>query len=573
MANLYDKIRKKKKENLEEVYRNLSKPKSMAESVAKFKNVNSSSAYGGGDALANPQAAIKGGANIESQAKNKAEDQGKCVQGFIVGGPNNGEECSDKPKLSTLKDKINESVSNAKERLGELTESRDDVNQDMEEGDKKLFGKQKGGSKIGNLLRSVVGESGIKKMMDPSPFKTNGPNGAKGDDALANLENDEGGGEGMGTSSGTVNIGGVQYEYDVSGDASSFDIPKGGCPKGTVEQGGKCVTVTEVDPNAGNMPDAEWTKFCQENPCNAACNKQFGQCNQEPEQNQTCAEKYGENFKEVNGKCVDITADADLKKKQEEVKVPGETSNNLTFGTQLLTNWGQNLLEGRQGRRESKDMREDKRSFTKNEQKLYNEARKSLRKSGNLPGRADQVSRQEAIYNEMNRLNRMTEVDGKMVENPSGEDGDNRNIKRDFGGQGFDVGDGKMSVGEIARDVRTGRLSYDSDDIQNLPYEVKEKIRDLSDNQGRTGTSQYSEDTSELRDVKADGEDDYQSEEEAKRALEEKKRRELEEQNSAMDKRFSKNKPANIKFGLGESIMQKKSGFKMKRGKLTRPGY
>ena len=165
MANLYDKIRKKKKENLEEMYKNLSKPKSMAESVAKFKNVDSSTAYGGGDALANPQAAIKGGANIESQAKNKAEDQGKCVQGFIVGGPNNGEECSDKPKLSSLKDKVNESVSNAKERIGELTESRDDVNQDMEEGDKKLFGKQKGGSKIGNLLRSVVGESGIKKMM------------------------------------------------------------------------------------------------------------------------------------------------------------------------------------------------------------------------------------------------------------------------------------------------------------------------------------------------------------------------------------------------------------------------
>ena len=546
MANLYDKIRKKKKENLEEVYRNLSKPKSMAESVAKFKNVNSSTAYGGGDALANPQAAIKGGANIESQAKNKAEDQGKCVQGFIVGGPNNGEECSDKPKLSTLKDKINESVSNAKERLGELTESRDDVNQDMEEGDRKLFGKQKGGSKIGNLLRSVVGESGIKKMMDPSPFKTNGPNGAKGDDALANLENDEGsgnGGDGMGTSEGTVNIGGVQYEYNVDGDASSFDIPKGGCPKGTVEQGGKCVTVT--DPGDGKKAsNEEWLKICEENPCIDACNKQFGKCNQEPEQNQTCAEKYGENFKEVNGKCVDITADADLKKKQEEVEVPGETSNNLTFGTQLLTNWGQNLLEGRQGRRESKDMREDKRSFTKNEQKLYNEARKKLRKSGDLPGRADQVSRQEAIYNEMNRMNEEAGVDKR------------------YGGQGFDVGDGKMSVGEIARDVRTGRLSYDSDDIQNLPYEVKEKIRDLSDNQGRTGTSQYSEETSELRDVKADGEDDYQTEEEAKRALEEKKRRELEQQNSAADKKlFGKNKPGY------------KSGFKMKRGKLTRPGY
>ena len=224
-----------------------------------------------------------------------------------------------------------------------------------------------------------------------------------------------------------------------------------------------------------------------------------------------------------------------------------------------MTNWGQNLLEGRQGRRDSKDMREDKRSFTKNEQELYDQARKSLRKSGNLPGRADQVSRQEAIYNEMNRLNTLDD-DGKPNVVKEGED--NRNIARDFGGQGFDVGGGKMSVGEIARDIRTGKLSYDSDDIQDLPYEVKEKIRDLSDNQGRTGESQYSEETSEMRDVKATGDDDYETEEEAKRALEEKKRRELENQNSAADKKlFGKNKPGY------------KSGFKMKRGKLTRPGY
>ena len=58
------------------------------------KNVIEGNIIKNKEALANPQAAIKGGANIESQAKNKAEDQGKCVQGFIVGGPNNGEECS-----------------------------------------------------------------------------------------------------------------------------------------------------------------------------------------------------------------------------------------------------------------------------------------------------------------------------------------------------------------------------------------------------------------------------------------------------------------------------------------------
>ena len=65
MANLYDKIRKKKKENLEKIYKDLSAPKSMAESVAKFKSIDSSAAYGGGKAAANIQAAIGEGAKAK----------------------------------------------------------------------------------------------------------------------------------------------------------------------------------------------------------------------------------------------------------------------------------------------------------------------------------------------------------------------------------------------------------------------------------------------------------------------------------------------------------------------------
>lgn len=538
MAGLYDKIRKKKKENLEAIYK-ADQPKSMAEAVAKFKNVDSKAAYGGGEALADPAAAVQGGDAIKSKSKSKSEPCEE-VDGVLM-NTETGEPCV-----------------SPKDKLEDMTESRDDVNPDADEDGGGLFGRKKGGTKVGNFLRSVVGKKSYE-LMNASPFHNEKDNG-EGDA----LENTEGGG---GTSKGIVNIGGVQYDFKVKGGAQTFDIPTGGCPEGSVEQNGKCVTVTEIDPDAGNMPDDKWIKFCEENPCNAACNKQYGQCTQEPEKNQTCAEKYGPNFKEVNGKCVDITANAELQKKQEEVTNPAETSNNLTWGTQLLNNWGQNLLEGSQDRRDSKDIREDKRSFTKNEQDLYNEARKSLRKSGNLPGRGDQVSRQEAIYNEMNRLQEQ-----KFKDDPANKDKEYIPEKT-YGGQGFDVGGSKMSVGEIARDIRTGRLKYDSDDIQNLPYEVKEKIRDLSDNRGRTGESQYSEETSEMRDLKATGDDDYASEEEAKKALEEKKRKELEEQNSVAGKLFSPNKPANIKFGIGESIMKKKSGFSLKRGKLNRPGY
>ena len=68
MAGLYDKIRKKKKQNLEAIYK-ADQPKSMAEAVAKFKNVNSEAAYGGGEALADPAAAVQGGKAIKSKSK------------------------------------------------------------------------------------------------------------------------------------------------------------------------------------------------------------------------------------------------------------------------------------------------------------------------------------------------------------------------------------------------------------------------------------------------------------------------------------------------------------------------
>ena len=550
MAGLYDKIRKKKKENLEALYMQ-DNAKSMAEAVAKFTNVDSKAAYGGGEALADPAAAVGGGNSIKQSAKSEVECEE--VDGVLM-NKETGEPCGT-------------------DKLDDMTKSRDDINPDADEDGGGLFGKKKGGTKVGNFLRSIVGKKSYE-MMDATPFKNNG-----GDDD--NLENDEGGDGGMGTSKGTVNIGGTLYNIGVTpGSQNTVEPVDGKCPPGmTLGSDGICVTETEVDPNAGKAPDDEWIKTCQENPCLAPCHAQFGQCKEEPKGGK-CPDGSAPG---PDGKCTTgDPADANLDKLTEEVENPAESSNNLTFGTQLLTNWGQNLLEGSQGRRDSKDMREDKRGFTPKEQELYNQARKSLRKSGDLPGRADQVARQRAIYNEMNRLNRMSEVDGKMVENPSGEGVDNRNIKRDFGGQGFEVGGSNMTVTEIARDIRTGRLKYDSEDIQNLPYEVKEKIRDISDNQGRTGTNQYSEKTSETVDQTGPGSfDDIIPQEIKDKGPEAVKKWSIENADkfpggkSPFDRMFATMKrPANIKFGLGESIMKKKPNhFNMKRGKLNRPGY
>ena len=387
--------------------------------------------------------------------------------------------------------------------------------------------------------------------MNASPFHDEEDNG-EGDP----LENNEGGG---GTSKGTVSINDELYNIDINaGTTGSSTDPEGGnCPPGMVlGEDGICVIETEVDPSKGKMPDDKWIKFCDENPCNAACHAQYGKCTEKPTD-----QKCPDGSELVDGKCVTKGSDAsaNLDALTDVVETPGETSNNLTFGTQLLNNWGQNLLEGSQDRRDSKDIREDKRSFTKNEQDLYNEARKSLRKSGDLPGRSDKVARNRAIYEKMNELSIKAGGTGG------------------YGGQGFDVGGSKMSVGEIARDIRTGRLKYDSDDIQNLPYEVKEKIRDLSDNQGRTGESQYSEKKEEEVARTGEGSLDEMIPESIRNQGPEAIKKWIAENpdkvKSSNKKLFTPHRPANIKFGIGESIMKKKSGFSLKRGKLNRPGY
>jgi hypothetical protein len=169
MPGLYDKIRKSKKKNLEQEYLN---------SVAKFKNVNSQSAYGGGEALADPAAAVEGGQKI----KESSEPEKKCIDGK---NPNTGEDCTDPIK--------------------DVTESRDDINQDLgdEEGGG-LFGKVKGGSKVGNFLRGIVGKKSYE-LMDAAPFKQTDP------------------------PSGTVSINNELYDldYDESTDGTGDTCPPG----------------------------------------------------------------------------------------------------------------------------------------------------------------------------------------------------------------------------------------------------------------------------------------------------------------------------------------------------------
>ena len=146
MAGLYDRIRKTKLKNLEAVLE-AEQARSMAEAVAKFKNVNSQSAYGGGEALADPAAALGGGKQIkETSQDNPCEPDG--AGGMI--NKNTGKPCKS---------------------LEEMTESDPDVNPDADEDGGGLFGRKKGGTKIGNFLRNIVGKKSYE-LMDADPFSS-----------------------------------------------------------------------------------------------------------------------------------------------------------------------------------------------------------------------------------------------------------------------------------------------------------------------------------------------------------------------------------------------------------------
>ena len=628
MAGLYDKIRKKKKENLLKKYNELNNPSSMAEAVGKFKSVTGKDhgAYDAG-AGAPPEAALEGGSAIESQAE--ANNQGKCVEGVWVGGPNNGEAC-------TENDEVDPQV-----KASELAGTMEDVNPDMEAESEelgllgKLFKKQKGGSGIGNALRgagktlkgaigkakedefneSVVGKKGadyIKKkkayeeagvkLLDSSPFHQN--NNATdeeltGDAALDHLEGSEGGER---TSEGIVAINDKDYKVKTDYDDDSTEVPMvdGKCPEGTVNQDGICVKPTEVNPDAGNMPDEDWIKFCDENPCNAACHKQYGKCTEKPTEGGKCPP--GSTL--INGVCIqgEESATADVQQLMEEHREDPTVSHNMTFADQLQHNWGKNISEKWQKKNEAKNLKNQKQEMTPNEQALYDQAAKELGDAGDLTkrrlfgGKSAKIAREQQILNQMDQINEdnafASYAADKKLDLTKLSEEDAKKAKSEFlktyRPDPADLHGGQVSIHQLTRLIDQGKIDYadlasgkyNKEKWGNLEYEDLERIRDLTGNQNRPGTSQHTEETVTETPVTGtanmDVPDDVQarldaatSDAEIKQILEEWeiKKRQDSGVNAGTHKIYSK--PAY----KAVSKSNKPSGFKLKRGKLNRPGY
>ena len=574
---LYDKIRKRKKENLEQVYKNLTHPISMAEAIsspAKFKSVTGkdTGAYESSTTI-DPDASTKSGEEIV----NTIEDEGKCVNGFWVGGENNGEECSEITPDENL-DKLDE----AKKKLSDFKGSRDDVNPDMPEGEKGLFGKQKGGSALGNIIRKIVGKTGEAEILDAAPFKRAG-----------NLNTLSAGG-------------GNQGDIGDTGDANkkdTFEINDGKTVINTDYTGeeiGVSETSEDVNPTktftgmddacseeyiAANGSDAceKWKKDNEANPCHGA--EADGRA-------KACTDKGG-TLKVVEGVCKCVTAGSDDKPSSitsnviegTEEEIPGEVSQNMSFADQLRTNWGQNLLDKRTQNREKKELKHNKKDFTKNEKDLFQSARKSLRKSGDLPGSKDEKLR--AIYNEMdeqakwqassryqfdNNIMDMSEIDPKTGESYLAAFEAQYKPEKTYGGQ--------RSMYDIAQGVKDGtgstykELVDLKDDKGNRVYsdEELEQIRDLTDNQGRKGSSEYQrteettlppEYTNTLKPEQLELVKNAKTKEEAEAILKKYYDENPDAANARGDHSVYSKPPAQIKSG----------GFKMKRGKLIRPGY
>jgi len=569
---LYDKIRKRKKENLEQVYKNLTHPISMAEAIsspAKFKSVTGkdTGAYESSTTI-DPDASTKSGEEIV----NTIEDEGKCVNGFWVGGENNGEECSEITADENL-DKLDA----AKKKIGDFKGSRDDVNVDMEEGEKGLFGKQKGGSALGNIIRKIVGKTGEAEILNAAPFK------------LSTL------------SAG----GGNQGDIGDTGDANKKDTFK--LPNGTVvttdytgEEIGDDETSEDVNPTntftgmddacseeyiAANGSDAceKWKKDNETNPCHGA--EADGRA-------KACTDKGG-TLKVVEGVCKCVTAGSDDKPSSitsnvipgTEEEIPGETATNLSFADQLRTNWGQNLLDKRTQNREKKELKHNKKDFTGNEKDLFQSARKSLRKSGDLPGSKDEKLR--AIYNEMdkqakdkaqwsyqidNNIQKMSDIDPKTGESYEAAFDAQYKPEKTYGGQ--------RSMYDIAQGVKDGTgLSYkelvdlkDKDGNRVYSDSDLKQIRNLTDEQGTKGTSEYQrteettlppEYTNTLKPEQLELVKNAKTKEEAEAILKKYYDENPDAANARGDHSVYSKPPAQIKSG----------GFKMKRGKLIRPGY
>ena len=78
----------------------------------------------------------------------------------------------------------------------------------------------------------------------------------------------------------------LKEEIPVVTDKSTKQLPD---TEETITKPGK-LTGSIAEPGGEQMPDNEWSDFCAKNPCNAACNKQFGKC---PDTEETITKKGG----------------------------------------------------------------------------------------------------------------------------------------------------------------------------------------------------------------------------------------------------------------------------------------
>ena len=620
MAGLYDKIRKKKKENLLKKYNELNNPSSMAEAVGKFKSVTGKDhgAYDAG-AGAPPEAALEGGSAIASQAE--ANNQGKCVEGVWVGGPNNGETC-------TENDEVDPQV-----KASELAGTMEDVNPDMEAESEelgllgKLFKKQKGGSGIGNALRgagktlkgaigkakedefneSVVGKKGadyIKKkkayeeagvkLLDSSPFHQGAATDEEltGDAALDPLEGSEGG---EGTGKGTVNVQGTLKEYNIDTEDNQTEIDQ---PNKTHKHD---VCSEEYIAEHGDAGCEQWKSEndrCGKLIAQGATSEQLkeAKCSGfDPENQKVPCEDLG--GKMINGKCMkgDKDVSADLTPLTETIVEDPTMSVNLGFGDQLQQNWGKNVSEGWQKRNEAKNLKNQKQEMTPNEQSLYDQAAKELGDAGDLTkkggvfgvfgSKSAKIAREQQIFNKMDQINEDNAfasyaADNKLdLDNLSEEDAKKARSEflKTYRPDPADLHGGQVSIHQLTRLIDQGKIDYSdlaSGDYNkekwgNLEYEDLERIRDLTGNQNRKDASQYSERTEEEVAQTGPGTADDRVPQEVRDAGDEAVIKWLEENplNAGTHKIYSK--PAY----KAVSKSNKPSGFKLKRGKLNRPGY
>ena len=580
MANLYDKIRKKKKENLEKIYKDLSAPKSMAESVAKFKSIDSSAAYGGGKAAANIQAAIGEGAKAKETGGAAGKEDPACidVDGQMMLASDTTKPCPPKKSAGDI--------------LGDLFGKG--KGGDGGNGDNGGSGIEKRANMRASFLKEIVGDEGVLKIINASPFKENGDNGDDDID-ISNLEDDEGAGtsDGMGVSDSSVVIGG--QAFDVSGEQGEAGDEIDANPDKKKNYTGMDDACSEEYIAAKGPGDCDrykksksrCEKWFEENPGytpeEAAAVKCGGHANTY-EENPCPDDTY--TFNEATKKCEKIGGDdkVDIEGRTIEGKDPESSSENVDFIQSWFAAGGQKNQQGQAERQEKRDFKEDFRSLDRNQKDLFNETKKYLRKQGKLPrGKANVM---EAVFNAMNDYEKMKFTEGGGVEEDFVASGDyGKNTRLTTIGRG--IRDGSISYKDIER-----AGEYDG---RKLSDEELEKLRNISDDY--LNNDRYQKEDSYKSVDPGDGTekrfetkkefDDWLTTDEGKEWLQ----NNPDFKSSSPKNYVTKNQPSMAKKYVSEAQRKavwaskkdggkgnpnkklKTTGFKMKRGTLGRPGY